>query len=291
MTLANLYALAAVALWASLASLGLALAHLPPFFLTGGALIIGGALALPAAVTQPARWTLPLPALALGVCTLFGFHFLLFMALRLAPAVEVNLVNYLWPLFIVVLAPLYLRDLHWRGHHVVAALLGFAGAALAIVGAAGSVAGAGVELAGAGVWAGYAMALASALIWANYSLQSKRLALAGRGFHTAAVGLFGLVSGALSLLCHWALEPAVTLSSRDGWLLLATGLGPLGAAFYLWDRALKLGDPRHIGLLSYFTPLASTALLLLVAGRGLSWSVALAAALIVSAALLGLRKG
>ena len=291
MTLANLYALAAVALWASLASLGLALAHVPPFFLTGLALMIGGALALPAAVMQPGCWKLPLPALALGVCTLFGFHFLLFMALRLAPAVEVNLVNYLWPLFIVVLAPLYVRGLNWRGHHLVAALLGFAGAALAIVGAAGGVTGSRADVSGGSVWTGYAMALASALIWANYSLQTKRLALAGRGFQTAAIGLFGLVSGALSLLCHWALEPAVTLSSRDGWLLLATGLGPLGAAFYLWDRALKLGDPRHIGLLSYFTPLVSTALLLVVAGRGLSLSVALAAALIVSAALLGLRRG
>jgi drug/metabolite transporter (DMT)-like permease len=291
MPLANLSALAAVALWASLASLGLALAHVPPFFLTGVALMIGGALALPAAVMQPACWKLPLPALALGVCTLFGFHFLLFIALRLAPAVEVNLVNYLWPLFIVVGAPLYLRGLHWRAHHLVAALLGFAGAVLAMLGAAGGGAGPGVTAAGTGTWVGYAMALASALIWANYSLQTRRLAQAGRGFQTAAIGLFGLVSGALSLLCHWALEPTVTLSSRDAWLLLATGLGPLGAAFYLWDRALKLGDARHVGLLSYFTPLASTALLLVVAGRDWNWSVVIAAGLIVSAALLGLRKG
>ena len=45
------------------------------------------------------------------------------------------------------------------------------------------------------------------------------------------------------------------------------GLGPLGAAFFLWDRALKTGDPRRIGILSYLTPLASTLLLALVSGR------------------------
>ena len=38
---ANVYALGAIALWATLASLGLTLKHLPPFFLTGAALVIG----------------------------------------------------------------------------------------------------------------------------------------------------------------------------------------------------------------------------------------------------------
>ena len=108
-------------------------------------------------------------------------------------------------------------------------------------------------------------------------------------FPTAAIGLFGLVSGLLSLACHWLLEPPATLQPRD-WLLIAVmGLGPLGAAFFLWDKALKLGDPRHIGLLSYITPLASTALLLAVTGRPFTWSIALAAAMIIGAAVLGTR--
>ncbi|RYY71780.1 MAG: EamA/RhaT family transporter, partial [Comamonadaceae bacterium] len=78
-------------------------------------------------------------------------------------------------------------------------------------------------------------------------------------------------------------------STRD-WLLVALcGLGPLGAAFYLWDMALKRGDARQIGILSYLTPLASTALLLVVTGRPLSWTIALAAALIISAAVMGTR--
>ena len=50
------------------------------------------------------------PLLALGVYGLFGFHFLLFISLRLAPPVEANLVNYLWPLGIVVMAPLFLNE-------------------------------------------------------------------------------------------------------------------------------------------------------------------------------------
>ena len=72
-------------------------------------------------------------------------------------------------------------------------------------------------------------------------------------------------------------------------LLALMGLGPLGAAFFLWDRALKGGDARHIGILSYLTPLASTALLMVVSGRAFSWSIGLAAVMIIGAAVLGSR--
>ena len=108
-------------------------------------------------------------------------------------------------------------------------------------------------------------------------------------FPTAAIGLFGLVSGVLALACHALLEPQASLSSRD-WLLVALcGLGPLGAAFFLWDMALKRGDARQIGILSYITPLASTALLMVVTQRPLTWTIALAAFLILSAAVMGSR--
>ena len=276
---AHLYALGAIALWATLASLGLSLRHIPPFLLTGIGLLIGSLLALPFVLRDQRAWKIPASTLALGVYGLFGFHLLLFIALRHAPPVEANLVNYLWPLFMVVLAPLLLPGVRLRGVHVVAALLGFAGAAIAILGASQSVAGQ------AGWSWGYLPALGSALIWASYSLLSQRVA----AFPTAAIGLFSLLSGLLSLFCHWVLEPSVLLSSHD-WLLLALmGLGPLGAAFFLWDKALKAGDARQIGILSYLTPLGSTALLLLVSGRALSWSIGLAATMILSAAVLGTR--
>lgn len=273
---ANLYALGAIALWASLASLGVSLTHVPPFLLTGIALIIGSVPAWPFVLRDPSQWRIPLRTLALGVYGLFAYHFLLFIALRNAPPVEANLVNYLWPLFIVVLSPVVLPGVSLRLPHVLAALLGFAGAAIAIMG--------GRELSGTLAW-GYLPALAAAFIWATYSLLTKRVA----AFPTTAIGLFGLVSGVLSLLCHVALEPAVTLQARDWVLLAVLGLGPLGASFFMWDKALKLGDARHIGILSYITPLASTALLIVVSGRPFTWSIALATVMIMSAAVMGMR--
>ena len=281
---AQLFALGAIALWVSVASLGVLLKHLPPFLLTGLSLLIGGLLAVPQVLRDPPQWRIPLSTLALGIYGLFGYHFMLFMALRLAPAVEANLINYLWPLLMVVLAPVLLKKMSLRPIHLGAALLGFGGAALAILGAANPV-DALPSPGSADRVAGYLAALAAAFMWSSYSLLTQRVA----AFPTAAIGLFALVSGLLSLLCHWVLEAPTSLSLRDGLLLALMGLGPLGGAFYLWDKALKLGDARQIGILSYLTPLGSTALLILVTGRQWSWGIALAALMIMLAALLGTR--
>ncbi len=275
-TQANLYALGAIALWATLATLGVALSQVPAFALTGLALIIGSVPTW----GHWRQWRVSRAALALGVYGLFGFHFLLFIALRHAPPVQANLVNYLWPLFIVVLAPLLLPGVRMRLAHVLASGLGFLGAGLAILG--------GHSLEAAWAW-GYLPAMGSALIWATFSLGSRRMAQSGKGFPTAALGLFGLISGLLALGCHVWLEPPLHLGLRDGLLIVVMGLGPLGGAFLLWDRALKLGDPRTIGVLSYLTPLASTLLLIAVTGRALTVWIGLATVLIVGAALLAVR--
>lgn len=270
-------ALGAIALWASLATLGVRLSHLPPFWLTGVALLIGSVIALPLSNWNPRQWRVPLPTLLLGVYGLFGYHFLLFIALRHAPPVQANLVNYLWPLGMVVMAPLFLPGLTLNARQVLAALLGFAGAALAITG--------GRSLDGGLAW-GYLPALGAAFVWASYSLLTQR----APAFPTAAIGLFALVSGVLSLACHFWLEPAVQLSTEDGLWLLLMGLGPLGAAFFLWDAALKRGDARQIGLLSFLTPLLSTLLLLWTRGETPNASIGLATALIMGAAWMGRSK-
>jgi drug/metabolite transporter (DMT)-like permease len=275
---ATFFALGAIFLWGTLAPLVVLLQHVPLFLLTGMGLLVGSLIALPLSGGKVSRIAAPPRTLLLGVYGLFGYHFLLFIALRNAPPVQANLVNYLWPLGIVLMAPLFLPGMRLRALHVAAALLGFAGAALAIVG------GSGQSMQGGFAW-GYVPALASAFVWASYSLLTQRVP----AFPSATIGLFGLVSGVLSLLCHAALEPAATLSAQDWALIAAMGLGPLGAAFYLWDAALKRGDARQIGVLSFVTPLLSTLALLWVRHEAPSASVVFAAVMIIGAAVVGSR--
>ena len=127
-------ALCAIALWGSLAALGVSLRHVPPFLLTGLCLLVGSAIGLVMSGFRLGAWRVPGRTLALGVYGLFGYHFLLFMALRYAPPVQANLVNYLWPLGIVLMAPLFLPGVRLHRLQVLAAVVGFCGAALAIAG-------------------------------------------------------------------------------------------------------------------------------------------------------------
>jgi len=271
---ASWLALGAIALWATLAPVGVRLSHLPPFLTAGCALLIGSLVALPWSGFQWRLAIVPAQTLALGIYGLFGYHFLLFLAFRTAPAVQANLVNYLWPLLIVVLAPLFNPHCRLQLRQVLAALAGFSGAVLVMTN--------GQSIDADFNW-GYLAALASAFIWATYSLMTQRVA----AFHTAAIGYFGFVSGILALLCHFLLETPVALSMSDAGLLTWMGIGPLGVAFYLWDAALKNGNAQQIGLLSFLTPLGSTLLLLIDRQEALTSLVACAGVLIVGGAWLG----
>lgn len=273
----ELAALGAVILWASLAALGSLLSNIPPFLLTGIGLLIGSLISLPLAGFQIRKLLVRPKVLLLGVYGLFGYHAALFAALQNAPAVQANLVNYLWPLLIVVLAPLFISSARLTLRKSLAALAGFCGAGLAIL--------SGSQLTG-GLEIGYLFGLLAALIWSTYSLGTKRIG----DFPTAGVGLFGFAAGVLAIAAHLMFEDPVEITAADWPLIIALGLGALGGAFYLWDYALKRGDPQRIGLIAFLTPLLSTFALITVTGSQPSAMLVVAAALIVGGAWLGGRE-
>lgn len=275
---ATVYALATVLVWSSLAPLGVSINHLPPFYITGCSLLVGGVLALPS-LLRSGQWRLDAMTLAVGIYGLFGYHVLLFTALQLAPPVAANLLNYLWPMGIVVLAPLFVAHLRFTWGHALAALLGFAGSAWVILDQAADLSG----LASTRAYWGYLSALLAALTWSTYSLMTKRRS----HVPTPTIGAICLVCGALSLGVHAAVEPSVSPTHRDILSLLLLGLGPVGGAFYIWDKALKLGDARQVGLWAFLTPVLSTALLSWQSGQTLSVAILGATALIVLSAMIG----
>ena len=80
-----------------------------------------------------ARCKQPLVAWMVGVGGLFGYHALYFLALRFAPPAEAGLLNYLWPLLIVLFSSL-LPGERLAPHHIIGALLGLAGTVLLFAG-------------------------------------------------------------------------------------------------------------------------------------------------------------
>jgi drug/metabolite transporter (DMT)-like permease len=276
--IAFLFAGGAILLWSSLALLSSRLGHLPAILTIGIALSIGGVLG----IVRIKEWRVSALTLLVGIGGIFGYHVMLFTAFRLAPIVEANLINYLWPLLIVLLTPVILPGFGLRKHHIVGAVMGLAGAALIVTG--GSI---NPDLS---ALPGYLLAAAAALTWAVYSLLTKRLPEFGSG----AVGAFCLAAGALSLLVYVAQAGTggfTILKAGDWPILFLLGVGPMGVAFFLWDAALKRGDPRVIGSLSYLTPLLSTLALTLLGGRRISVLSGIAMALIVAGAVTGARKG
>jgi drug/metabolite transporter (DMT)-like permease len=278
---ATLLGLIAILLWATLAPLTVLAAGLPPLQLVGMSFtlgsLIGVAFLIASADARRNLRRVTLPAIALGVGGLLGFHFFYFLSLSLAPPLEANLVNYLWPLLIVLFSALLPRADRLRPHHWAGAMIAFAGAALAIT------KGERLPEITPEALAGYGVALLSALTWASYSVLSRLFT----GVPSSAVTLYCAVTALGGLGAHIALETSVWPLSPTQWLALGgLGAGPVGLAFYVWDYGCKHGDLRVLGASAYFAPLLSTVLLValgLAEGGTALW---LAAASITGGALL-----
>lgn len=273
--------LAAIGLWGALAALSVLAGTIPPFQMVAMTFAVGTAIGVARAgargvrLASLLRW--PPRVWLLGVAGLFGYHALYFASLQLAPPAEANLVNYLWPLLIVLLsAPLAGERLGWP--HLAGAALGFAGVAVLAFGR-------GVHFEGNHAL-GYLLALGCAFTWSLYSVLSRRLGETP----TDAIAAFCAVSAALSLVCHLLFERTTWPATTTSWLaILALGLGPAGSAFYFWDHAVKRGDIRALGAIAYATPILSTLILVALGLAEPTTELIVAALLVTVGAVLASR--
>ncbi len=274
--------LLAILLWSSLALLTTLTGSLPPFLVlavsfTGGALV-GLLHALRRGRAGISEMRAPWPAWALATAGLFGYHALYFFSLKRAPPVEASLINYLWPLLIVLFSG-FLPGVRLRTGHVAGAMLGLGAAALLVTG------GRGLRIDPAAA-TGYAAAFAAALVWASYSVLNRRYARVP----SSAIVPACIAVAILGALAHGLFEPRVEDIRASQWLaMLAMGAGPIGAAFWLWDAGTKRGDIALLGGLSYLAPLLSTLLLVLAGRAEPHWVQAVAIGLLLFGAWLSLR--
>lgn len=276
---ATLIGLTAILMWSLLAVMTVATGKIPAFQLLSMTFAIG-------AVTCALTWigradafkTLrqPLVAWIVGVGGLFGYHALYFLALRFAPPAEAGLLNYLWPLLIVLFSSL-LPGERLAAHHIIGAVLGLCGTVLLFAGNATF---------SAGQVPGLIAAFVAAFVWAAYSVLSRRL----KSVPTDAVAGFCAVTALLAAIVHALVETTVWPETSLQWAaIVALGIGPVGAAFYAWDIGMKRGDIRVLGAASYATPLLSTAFLILAGFAKASANIALAAILIAGGGLIAAK--
>jgi len=278
---ATLIGLTAILMWSLLAVLTVATGKIPAFQLAAmtfaiGALVgsltwIGRPDAIRALRQEPLAWIV-------GVGGLFGYHALYFLALRFAPPAEAGLLNYLWPLLIVLFSSL-LPGERLAPHHIIGALLGLVGTVLVFAGNSRSSF-------APGQLPGLLAAFVAAFVWATYSVMSRRL----KSVPTDAVAGFCLATALLAALVNRLIEDTVWPETAAQWLAVAAlGVGPVGAAFYAWDVGMKRGDIRVLGAASYATPLLSTSFLILAGFAKASANIAIAAVLIAGGGLIAAR--
>ena len=277
---ATLIGLTAILMWSLLAVLTVATGKIPAFQLAAITFAIGGMVGLATFIGRPeALSALRQPPLvwAVGVGGLFGYHALYFLALRFAPPAEAGLLNYLWPLLIVLFSS-FLPGERQAVHPVIGALAGLTGTVLLLAGGLSGFA--------PGQLPGLFAAFVAAFVWATYSVMSRRL----KAVPTDAVAGFCLATALLAALMHVLLEKTIWPETSAQWLAVAAlGLGPVGAAFYAWDIGMKRGDIRVLGAASYATPLLSTAFLILAGFAKASTNIAIAAVLIAGGGLIAAK--
>jgi drug/metabolite transporter (DMT)-like permease len=268
----------AIFLWSCLALLTTLTEGIPPFEL----LTLSFAVAFAASVVILGRrgpggfssWRQPWAVWVTGFVGIFVYHALYFYALKAAPAAEASLINYLWPLLLVLLSAFAAGEkLHKR--QVLGAVLGLAGTAF-IMQQRGSETSAAMPI------PGYLAAFGCALIWAGYSVFNRRL----REVPSSTIGAICGMSAAAGLVCHFVFETTVWPDASQWAAIVVLGLGPAGLAFFAWDHATKHGSLPTLGALSYLAPLISTVLLIVVGRSHASPILMIPALLIIAGAVI-----
>lgn len=274
------WALAAIVLWGTLAAaVGDALKGIPAPTLVVLCLAFAAATLAARELVIRRRpiatlFAAPPRIVLLGMWGIFGYHALLFEALERAPIMEANLLNYLWPLLIVLLSPLILRQRLSPGV-LIGALVGAAGAALVVTQGT-------IPRLDPDAWLGYALALTAAISWSTFSLLVKRAGVDGRD-RMALFTVWSLLAAIVyALITRRLVVPDARVLAAAAWV----GVGTMGIAFICWDRAIAGGNAGTIGVLSYLDPLLSTLCVAWMLDKpitGATWS---GVALIIAGAML-----
>ncbi|ENM5763598.1 aromatic amino acid DMT transporter YddG [Vibrio mimicus] len=259
----TLYGIAAILLWGSLMALTRRVAE--EFSPIGGAALIYTVstlfllftMGVPRLKAGSARYVL------IGGALFVSYEICLALALGMAndrlQAIEMSVINYLWPALTVLIAVLLSkRSVSFLVYPSVG--LAFLGVAWTIVAEQG-ISAADLMARIATNPTVYSMAFIGAFIWAIYCNVTQRLAQG----QNAIVLFFAATASVLWLQYALSDEPALSFTWSNMSTLLLTGV-VMGSGYALWNVAILRGNMLLLATLSYFTPVISTLFSSLILG-------------------------
>lgn len=267
---ARLLALTAVILWSTAATaFAITLRYVTPYLLVLLSSTVSlGFLSLLLLVRRRSmgfRIQRPQGAALRGLLNPFLYYLVLLEAYDRLPAQAAMVINYLWPIVLVLLSAPLLRQ-RVTGRVLAAAGLCFAGVAVMAFGGGSTLGPLALPAVG--------LALLSTVLWSLFWL----LTLKRSGDPVAALA-GGFAFGVLYLLAAGILGGGLSGLRGIPWQglvgVLWVGLFEMGITFVVWLRALSLADSTaDVGSLVYLTPFLSLVLIGTAAGERVSpWTV------------------
>lgn len=280
---AYVYAILSIVLWATAASsFKIALRHLDILqilwisSLTSLLILLGFAIASGRVFTGKTISVRDARDSALrGLLNPFLYYIVLFNAYNLLPAQIAQPLNFTWPIVLVILSAVFLRQ-KLKARHLLAMSVSFVGVIL--ISTRGKLIG--IEW---GNSTGILLATGSSFIWAVYwilNMQSKVAAIPRLFLNF----LFASIYSTIALLVF-----STPLSIPwQGWLSgIYVGCFEMGFTFFFWMKALELsGNTRKIGNLIYLTPFFSLLCIHLVLGESIYYTTFAGLVLIVTGILV-----
>ncbi len=217
-----------------------------------------------------------------GLLNPFLYYLVLFEAYDRLPAQIAMVINYLWPIMLLLLSIPFLRQ-RITPRILISSCISFCGVAVLVLG--GNPTGGNLSITAMG------LALLSTVIWAAFWIMNLRssgnavVTLAEAfSFGIVYLVLFGLITGKLANIVQ------TDLAGIAG--AVYVGIFEMGITFVIWQKALELADTTaEIGNLIYLTPFLALVFIGTAVGEQIGFYTIAGLLLIISGILLQERWG
>ncbi len=250
-------------------------------FMTGGGALTAVMLQFIRRQPLSAIFRPPVRVMASGFFGVALYTVMLAAAFGIAPESDlgqINLLNYLWPVWVVVLGIILLKDRPNSYLTIIGVLFGLAGVMISR--------GFDLFFQVPSNFSAHALALVGGLMWATYSVLLRKWQIpeekGGTAFNFAVCSILaGIIAVFLN---QWQNMPPWTNASFF-WVLFGA-VGPVGLAYSWWEIGVKKGPVYLIAALAYFIPIGSSLLIGLIFRESMNYGLLFGAALIATGAWL-----